>query len=109
MLFNSKKLDFSDDEDQYNEKSNKQSLNGDIRSKSDVGKGYMSNKITNSDPNLKVFINFALLIKLNIYFFIFPRRACLCHLTIIQNICNIIDHHHIKLDFYFQIVYNCIS
>lgn len=60
----SKKLDFSDDEDQSNEKSNKQSLNGDIRNKSDNVKGYYSNKITNYDPsmvqNLKVFFFFNL-------------------------------------------------
>jgi hypothetical protein len=49
-LFYSKKLDFSDDEDQINEKLKKQSLNGDIRSKSDA-KGY-SNKAVNSDPSL---------------------------------------------------------
>lgn len=52
-------MDFSDDEDQSNEKSNKQSLNGDIRNKPDHVKGYYSNKITNYDPsmiqNLKVF------------------------------------------------------
>lgn len=52
IFFHSKKLDFSDDEDQFNEKSNKQSLNGDIRSKSDIGKGFLSNKIANCDPSL---------------------------------------------------------
>jgi len=45
-------LDFSDDEDQLNEKSNKQSLNGDIRSRSDNPKGYFSNKVPNCcDPS----------------------------------------------------------
>lgn len=48
----SKKLDFSDDEDQLNEKSNKQTLNGDIRIKSDNAKGYFNNKIVNCDPSL---------------------------------------------------------
>lgn len=47
----SKKLDFSDDEDQLNEKLKKQSLNGDIRNKSDNAKGYL-NKIVNCDPSL---------------------------------------------------------
>jgi len=50
--FISKKLDFSDDEDQLNEKLNKQSLNGNIRSRSDNTKGYLSNKIGNCDPSL---------------------------------------------------------
>ena len=50
MCVISKKLDFSDDEDQLNEKLNKQSLNGDIRSRSDNTKGYLSNKIC--DPSL---------------------------------------------------------
>jgi len=45
-------LDFSDDEDQLNEKLNKQSLNGDIRSRSENAKGYLSNKIAGCDPSL---------------------------------------------------------
>lgn len=45
-------MDFSDDEDQLNEKSNKQSLNGDIRSRSDIAKGYLHNKTDNCDPSL---------------------------------------------------------
>jgi len=52
FFFHSKKLDFSDDEDQSNEKSNKQSLNGDIRNKPDHVKGYYSNKIPNCDSNV---------------------------------------------------------
>lgn len=48
----SKKLQFSDDEDQTNEKLNKQSMNGDIRNKPDNVKGYFSNKIVTCDPNL---------------------------------------------------------
>jgi len=51
-VFFSKKLDFSDDEDQLNEKLNKQSLNGDIRSRSDNAKGYLNNKIASCDPSL---------------------------------------------------------
>lgn len=55
FCFISKKLDFSDDEDQLNEKLNKQSLNSNIRSRIDA-KGYLSNKTGNYDPsqNLKV-------------------------------------------------------
>lgn len=49
---NSKKLDFSDDEDQTNEKLNKQSINGDISNKSDISKDYFGNKIVNCDSNL---------------------------------------------------------
>jgi hypothetical protein len=51
-LFISKKLDFSDDEDQSNEKLNKQSLNGDIRNRSDNVKGFFNNKVANCDPSL---------------------------------------------------------
>jgi len=56
FCFISKKLDFSDDEDQLNEKFNKQSLNSNIRSRSDNAKGYLSNQTGNYDPsqNLKV-------------------------------------------------------
>jgi len=73
----SKKLDFSDDEDQLNEKLNKQSLNGDIRSRSDNTKGYLSNTIC--DPSLaqnlkvkKLLVKGQLLLNLHIFsFFIF--------------------------------------
>ncbi|XP_050441228.1 uncharacterized protein LOC126846112 isoform X3 [Adelges cooleyi] len=47
-----KKLDFSDDEEQSNEKSNKQALNGDIKHKSESSMGYLFNKHPNSDSNL---------------------------------------------------------
>jgi len=60
----SKKIDFSDDEDQINEKSNKQSLNGDIKSKSNNVKGYHSNKNANDSSmvqNLKVYNIFDLM------------------------------------------------
>lgn len=49
FLFYSKKLDFSDDEDQLNEKLKKQSLNGDTKSKSDA-KDYL-NKVVNNDSS----------------------------------------------------------
>lgn len=51
-MFISKKLDFSDDEDQLSDKLNKQSLNGDIRNRSDSVKGFFNNKVANCDPNL---------------------------------------------------------
>lgn len=67
-------MDFSDDEDQLSEKLNKQSLNGDIRSRSDNAKGYLSNKIASCDPslvqNLKV-KNCQLLLILPIFSFFF--------------------------------------
>lgn len=45
-------MDFSDDEEQLNEKMQKQSLNGDMKMKSDNSKGYFGNKITNCNTNL---------------------------------------------------------
>ncbi|XP_050524381.1 uncharacterized protein DDB_G0283357-like isoform X2 [Daktulosphaira vitifoliae] len=49
-----KKLDFSDDEDQYNEKLNKLSLNGDVKNKSDNSSFYgSSNKHPESNLNVK--------------------------------------------------------
>lgn len=58
-------MEFSDDEDQLNEKSKKQSLNGGIRNKQDHVKGFYSNKTSNCESNvvqnLKVLYSFALI------------------------------------------------